>query len=311
MGKRRRNSSTSSSESNEETRRLRKKLRKIKERYKNLKMGRHSYHRTESSEGSGSDLETCTRARATLAREEQCRSSRQSSIEPGEGSRVFLSQQEDALEEAEPLNEEILRILGRDTASQELTGEIIHRDLAFRWSNILRSGLDDSVRTELVRKYPPIKNCVLMAALKLNLEVKAAVNEYTLKRDERLANIQAQVGAGLAALGTMNETGVDGWLFGENLGDRVKAAWAIERSGQDLRNSSIKPSSKRKKKTRAPLNYRGPSRHPLREPPGRAEIQPQPSSAGVLPGSSAFIEKQNTREDKERRPTVNVAIRVA
>ncbi|KAJ8966376.1 hypothetical protein NQ314_003552 [Rhamnusium bicolor] len=63
-------------------------------------------------------------------------------------------------------------------------------------------------------------------------------------------------------IGTMNETGVDGWLFGENLGDRIKAARAMERSGQDLRNSSIKPSSKRKKKTRAPLNYRGPSRHP-------------------------------------------------
>ncbi|KAJ8966375.1 hypothetical protein NQ314_003551 [Rhamnusium bicolor] len=70
-----------------------------------------------------------------------------------------------ALEEAEPLNEEILRILGRDKASQELTGEIIHRDLAFRWSNILRSGLYDSVRTELVRKYSPIKNCVLRRRL--------------------------------------------------------------------------------------------------------------------------------------------------
>ncbi|KAJ8949498.1 hypothetical protein NQ314_008189 [Rhamnusium bicolor] len=157
-----------------------------------------------------------------------------------------------------------------------------------------------------------------MAAPKLNLEIKDAVNDYTLKKDERLANIQAQVGADMVALGkiltilfeskevenasklrltelisdsaklladvhhqdsdsrrnlvslklkkdlisTIDETGVDGWLFGENLADRVKAAQTIERSGQDLKNVSTKPTtSKRKKNARVRLNYRGPSRH--------------------------------------------------
>nr|CAI5845452.1 unnamed protein product [Callosobruchus analis] len=159
-------------------------------------------------------------------------------------------------------------------------GEVIHPDLAKRWEYLLKHGLDPTIRTDLVKKYPPIANCKLVAAPLLNEEVKVTVSESVLKRDERLATVQSQVGACLSALGKalnlllqdeekedskhlqliellnntarmladvhyqesesrknilsvnlkrdllaiLTDSNADGWLFGENLGERVKAA---------------------------------------------------------------------------------------
>ncbi|KAJ8940763.1 hypothetical protein NQ317_011138, partial [Molorchus minor] len=58
---------------------------------------------------------------------------------------------------------------------------------------------------------------------------------------------------------TLVDTSLDGWLFGDNLGDRVKTAKALERSGQDLKI----PQPKQKQvalRTNQTLNSKSPSR---------------------------------------------------
>nr|CAI5858397.1 unnamed protein product [Callosobruchus analis] len=159
-------------------------------------------------------------------------------------------------------------------------------------------------------------NCKLVAAPLLNEEVKVTVSESVLKRDERLATVQSQVGACLSALGKalnlllqdeekedskhlqliellnntarmladvhyqesesrknilsvnlkrdllaiLTDSNADGWLFGENLGERVKAARAIERSGQELKKANKPVKQKPSQYQRRNLNMRGPSR---------------------------------------------------
>lgn len=100
-----------------------------------------------------------------------------------------------------PLNENILKLLGNEGSATEKIAPSIHHDLAVRWELILKNGLDEGLRSDLINKYPPVKNCWLMAAPKLNLEVKAAISEMSYRRDERLAKVQAQVGASLSAIG--------------------------------------------------------------------------------------------------------------
>lgn len=58
---------------------------------------------------------------------------------------------------------------------------------------------------------------------------------------------------------------LDGWLFGENLGERVKAAAALDRSAKDLKVAPVKP-AKTKKLANRPLNSKGPSRYRSRRP---------------------------------------------
>lgn len=57
------------------------------------------------------------------------------------------------------------------------------------------------VRNGLISKYPAAVNCDLMAPPKINPEVKAAIHEGTLKRDDRFVAVQAMLGASLSALG--------------------------------------------------------------------------------------------------------------
>ncbi|KAJ8910168.1 hypothetical protein NQ315_006016 [Exocentrus adspersus] len=193
------------------------------------------------------------------------------------------------------LSREVLSLLGKESEKLPSEGEIIHYDLASQWEEILTVGLNKDTRTSLIQKYPPNKNCTLMGIPKLNPEAKAASTEVSLKRNERLQEIQGQLGASLAALGkvltkllgveggadsnhssiegisdacrliadlhhqesevrrklllhifnkdlkeVMTESKVDTWLFGINLGDRIRTAKAMDRSGQDLWTSFVK-----------------------------------------------------------------------
>lgn len=51
---------------------------------------------------------------------------------------------------------------------------------------------------------------------------------------------------------------IDEWLFGEDLPDRISGAKSLEKSAQDLKLVQPRPKS---------LNYPGPPRQPLRQPP--------------------------------------------
>lgn len=97
------------------------------------------------------------------------------------------------------LNPQILSILGDDTPQIKTSGPPIQKDLALRWSNILKSGLKEEEKERLIGKYPPNENCLLLAAPNLNLEVVPALAESTVERDSRLLGLQNQIGAALAS----------------------------------------------------------------------------------------------------------------
>ncbi|KAJ8954121.1 hypothetical protein NQ314_007150, partial [Rhamnusium bicolor] len=192
-----------------------------------------------------------------------------------------------------PLDEETLKILGYDKLASKKVGEQIHQNVAEIWNNILQSGLPLEIRSELINKYPPFANCILMEAPKLNVEVKRSVSEATIARDSRVANVQSRICAGMSALGgvlellllgdlspetsrqliertsdatrifadvhfdqsqarrgllkgalnkrlaeTLSEISGDGWLFGSNLPERIKAAKALDRTSEELRMPS-------------------------------------------------------------------------
>jgi len=55
----------------------------------------------------------------------------------------------------------------------------------------------------------------------------------------------------------IEDTTLDGWLFGANLGDRFKTSKAIQKSGAELRKAAAKPTNKSN-----PKNFQSPSRSP-------------------------------------------------
>lgn len=107
-------------------------------------------------------------------------------------------------EEQEPqvtLNADLLELLGGAHKPPLPHGENIHKDVALRWSSVLQSGLEDEVRKSLVSKYPIPGNCRLLAPPKVNSEVAAGLAEAVVKRDNKLSDLQEQLGSSLAALG--------------------------------------------------------------------------------------------------------------
>ncbi|XP_044269990.1 uncharacterized protein LOC123014782 [Tribolium madens] len=97
---------------------------------------------------------------------------------------------------------EILRILGSQGPTADITGEAIHNEVAQVWMQVLQKGLGAEEIKELLQKYPLIANCKLVEARKLNLEVKKAITQQHVERDERLVRVQTQVGAAMGAVGT-------------------------------------------------------------------------------------------------------------
>lgn len=78
--------------------------------------------------------------------------------------------------------------------------ESIQPELTSSWGKILNSGLSDEVRKDLAKKYLPPDNCKELYPPKINPEVKIALSENTIKRDERLVQLQGQVGAATSAV---------------------------------------------------------------------------------------------------------------
>ncbi|KAJ8964056.1 hypothetical protein NQ314_005197 [Rhamnusium bicolor] len=79
------------------------------------------------------------------------------------------------------LANEKLNILGDGDTENMTAGEPVHADIALGWQNILKKGLEEEARSELLKKYPMIPNCQAMQPPKLNPEVRAAANELALK----------------------------------------------------------------------------------------------------------------------------------
>ncbi|XP_072938469.1 uncharacterized protein [Epargyreus clarus] len=101
-------------------------------------------------------------------------------------------------QEEETLDQDIINILG-DAPEECKFGPSIHKELASRWTDVIRNGLARETRAAIKKKYLPPQNC-RTAAPRLNLEAQAAVTDIVVKRDKAIANKQDQVGCALAAL---------------------------------------------------------------------------------------------------------------
>lgn len=219
------------------------------------------------------------------------------------------------------------------TASNGI-GKPIHNQIVPIWNHILAHGLQEDTGKSLIAKYPIPANISLLAPPKVNREVAMAVGENAIKRDTRLVNVQAMMGAASAALGqlitvllenptetphdlliqlasdaarliagvhhqqsqarrlvfkgylnnqlaeTLSETSSDGWLFGENLTDRIQSAKALDRTAAQMKK--VVSSSKLKKPSASTVSVRPPlNLHGLSRPPLRASQQDRPRASKV------------------------------
>ncbi|KAL7287682.1 hypothetical protein TKK_0018078 [Trichogramma kaykai] len=100
----------------------------------------------------------------------------------------------------EQLNDEVLNILGQPIVEERVLAEPVHSTLASRWLEVLKLGLPKEERTELLKKYPPPKNCVFLDAPKLNNKIGLSLNESCRKRDERIVFKHSKLQASMAAI---------------------------------------------------------------------------------------------------------------
>nr|WP_253308899.1 hypothetical protein [Rickettsia endosymbiont of Ceutorhynchus assimilis] len=100
------------------------------------------------------------------------------------------------------LDQEVISLLGKNVIQSSKFGPPIQKDLSEIWSGILNNGLDSEERQELMRKFPHPENCISLAPPKLNPLVISACSESVVKRDKRLADIQAQLSAAISSIGS-------------------------------------------------------------------------------------------------------------
>nr|CAI5827563.1 unnamed protein product [Callosobruchus analis] len=94
----------------------------------------------------------------------------------------------------------ISSILGEAELPEKCFSEPILEELVLRYSKVLLGGLKEEARVELVKKYLPPENLKAIVPPKMNPEVKVAIQDNTLKRDNRLLALQEQVAAAISAL---------------------------------------------------------------------------------------------------------------
>ncbi|VEN61797.1 unnamed protein product [Callosobruchus maculatus] len=91
-------------------------------------------------------------------------------------------------------------ILGDAELPEKCFSEPILEELVPRYEKVLLSGLKEEARVDLIKKYLPPENMKAIVPPKLNPEVKVAIQENTLKRDNRLSTLQEQIAAVISAL---------------------------------------------------------------------------------------------------------------
>ncbi|RLU19819.1 hypothetical protein DMN91_008378 [Ooceraea biroi] len=97
------------------------------------------------------------------------------------------------------LDPSVLEIIGARLDPERTFTAAIHEDLAIRIEEIIRKGLPTEERKSLMNKFPLPSNCIVLDPPKLNLEVKAFLQDAVIKRDVRISEKQWIITAALAA----------------------------------------------------------------------------------------------------------------
>ncbi|CAH2004383.1 unnamed protein product [Acanthoscelides obtectus] len=104
-------------------------------------------------------------------------------------------------ESQDPLDENILQLLGPNVAHKEVKGSNIQKDLALRWEAILKQGLSMEDENTIINGYPIPKNFQAFNPPKLNKIVSAAITDSVIRRDIKMSLNQTQIGAAASAVG--------------------------------------------------------------------------------------------------------------
>lgn len=97
----------------------------------------------------------------------------------------------------EELSGEILQMMGQRIALERIPAQAIHKDLVIRIEEIIKNGLPVEERKKLVQKFPSPSNCSVIDSPKLNLEIKANLQEAVVKRDSCILEKQGRIAAGM------------------------------------------------------------------------------------------------------------------
>lgn len=92
-------------------------------------------------------------------------------------------------------------MIGARLKSNKRTAEAVHKDVALRWSEIVKKGLLLEEVKLLLGKYQTPNNCSFISVPKLNVEITVAVQESAIKRDGRIVEKQKRVATCLGAIG--------------------------------------------------------------------------------------------------------------
>lgn len=142
------------------------------------------------------------------------------------------------------LGEDILRAIGKRLTTEKVMGPAIHNDIASRWKDIVEKGLPQDEKDELFKKHPQPANCGFVAAPKLNMEIRGALQEPVVSRDERMAVKQESVAVCLFSLATVvaellpNPTEHNILLL-EKLSDACRLLVDIQRTESQTRRTLI------------------------------------------------------------------------
>ncbi|CAH1647132.1 unnamed protein product [Spodoptera littoralis] len=99
------------------------------------------------------------------------------------------------------LDEEIMCLLGQTPSKEKKLGSDIQKDLALRLEHITTMGLKKESRKEIIENNLIPSNCTKINAPKLNPEIKAALSEILIKKDNALEAKQVQIAATISCLG--------------------------------------------------------------------------------------------------------------
>ncbi|XP_053971695.1 uncharacterized protein LOC128872733 [Hylaeus volcanicus] len=96
------------------------------------------------------------------------------------------------------LRSDILDIFGKRICEERVFGPPVLKDLVVRCEDVIKEGLSEEIKVEVLKKYPPPSNCTSIDHPKLNPEFKSVVQELVAKSNDRIRKKQEKITASLA-----------------------------------------------------------------------------------------------------------------
>ncbi|CAL8092694.1 unnamed protein product [Orchesella dallaii] len=218
--------SSRSSSSSDDSRRRKRRSKKHKQRHRTVKLERTVKLLTSAVEKIGTALNidlavqndrhgSSTRRSMSTGRSRSSRS-RSFSVPRGENNTMERKSTEKSLTketddgkdpsatvlEINAPNEELIKLLGLDPGSVQKTGDSFRPEVASRWQEIAKSGLQKDERSRIKAVFKPPPNCEFGAPT-LNPELSRSILPVVKNRDEEISRVQGNVQVSISGLGNL------------------------------------------------------------------------------------------------------------